>query len=82
MSDMYRAAVPLDGALLALVAQVNRDVAGSTSSIDDVQREFERGAVERHGAIRVGTAEELGLIEPDWPLTWVAFVCRACATWR
>jgi uncharacterized glyoxalase superfamily metalloenzyme YdcJ len=47
MSDMYRREVPQYGALLSLVADVND---GSHAG---------RVAVERHGAIRVGTAREL-----------------------
>lgn len=59
MSAMYRAEVPQYGALLELVSQVNREVLDRTGSIDDAHREFERVQVERHGAIRVGTTEEL-----------------------
>lgn len=47
MSDMYRREVPQYGTLLSLVADVN-----------DAMHEG-RVAVERHGAIRVGTAREL-----------------------
>jgi uncharacterized glyoxalase superfamily metalloenzyme YdcJ len=53
MSDLYRAEVPLYGDLLEIVAACNR--AGGHAARDD-----ERLPVERHGAIRLGTAEELG----------------------
>lgn len=50
LSDMYRREVPLYGTLLELVAETNRAASG------DVAHRLE---VERHGAIRVGTASEL-----------------------
>ncbi len=53
LSLMYRAEVPQYASLLALVARVNRE-AGSEAS-----GEAGRVAVERHGAIRVGRADEL-----------------------
>ncbi|SMO46931.1 2-oxoadipate dioxygenase/decarboxylase HglS [Paracoccus laeviglucosivorans] len=62
MSAMYRNEVPAYGTLLTLVAQVNAEVladdtelAQSLSQIDQLDRISE----ERHGAIRLGTAEEL-----------------------
>lgn len=65
MSEMYRKEVPQYGTLIDLVADVNalalqddpelrRRMAGSG--------ELERLDVERHGAIRVGTAEELATL--------------------
>ncbi len=65
MSDMYQAEVPLYGDLLDLVAEVNQKV---LAEYPDVERhlkrtgEFERLAMERHGAIRLGTAAELATI--------------------
>lgn len=50
LSDMYRREVPLYGTLLELVAETNRAASG------DVAHRLE---IERHGAIRVGTASEL-----------------------
>lgn len=65
MSDMYRAEVPLYGNLIDLVGQVNAD----TLSADDALAqqlartgEIDRLDAERHGAIRVGTADELATI--------------------
>ncbi|MBN2741077.1 MAG: DUF1338 family protein, partial [Rhodobacteraceae bacterium] len=65
MSEMYRAEVPQYGALIELV----RDVNGATLAADpalrarlDAAGELERLDVERHGAIRLGTARELGQI--------------------
>ncbi|AKM08912.1 2-oxoadipate dioxygenase/decarboxylase HglS [Croceicoccus naphthovorans] len=54
MSAMYRAEVPLYGDLLDIVADVNARVPADG---DDPDRD--RLGMERHGAIRVGTAEEL-----------------------
>jgi len=65
MSDMYREEVPLYGALMALVEQTNRDVLARQP---DVARqlhstgEIDRLDMERHGAIRVGTATELATL--------------------
>ena len=62
MSAMYRDEVPAYGTLLALVAEVNREVlardtalAATLKATDQLQRISE----ERHGAIRLGTADEL-----------------------
>ncbi|WP_427148305.1 2-oxoadipate dioxygenase/decarboxylase HglS [Rhizobium leguminosarum] len=62
MSQMYRAEVPQYGTLIELVADVN---AGCLENDPDLRErlaqagELERIDVERHGAIRVGTADEL-----------------------
>lgn len=65
MSDMYREEVPLYGALMELVEQTNRDVLsrepGIASQLDSTG-EIERLHMERHGAIRVGTATELATL--------------------
>ena len=65
MSDMYKAEVPLYGDLLQLVEQVNQQVLHDNPDVaEQLQRsgELERLAMERHGAIRVGTAAELSTI--------------------
>jgi uncharacterized glyoxalase superfamily metalloenzyme YdcJ len=65
MSDMYREEVPLYGALMELVAQTNAQVLSADSSVAQQLRttgEIERLDLERHGAIRVGTAEELATL--------------------
>jgi uncharacterized glyoxalase superfamily metalloenzyme YdcJ len=65
MSSMYRAEVPLYGDLLELVAQVNRDTLRAHPAVADALRhsgELDRLDDERHGAIRVGTAEELATL--------------------
>lgn len=60
MSDLYRSEVPQYGALLELVADINQKVsAGQDSATEEDQH---RITVERHGAIRVGTANELSTI--------------------
>jgi uncharacterized glyoxalase superfamily metalloenzyme YdcJ len=65
MSDMYRAEVPQYGALMALVADVNAaklradpELKARLSQTDDL----DRIGLERHGAIRLGTAQELATI--------------------
>lgn len=65
MSDMYREEVPLYGALMELVAQTNAQVLRDDSRVAQQLRstgEIERLDLERHGAIRIGTAEELATI--------------------
>lgn len=65
MSAMYKNEVPLYGTLLDLVAQVNRRVLQERADIAEhlrVTGEIERLDMERHGAIRVGTAAELSTI--------------------
>ena len=65
MSDMYREEVPLYGALLELVEQTNRDVLERDPPIAAQLHstgEIERLDMERHGAIRVGTASELATL--------------------
>jgi uncharacterized glyoxalase superfamily metalloenzyme YdcJ len=62
MSDMYREEVPLYGALMELVEQTNRSVLDRDTQIArqlESTGEIERLDMERHGAIRVGTATEL-----------------------
>ncbi|MFT4257351.1 MAG: VOC family protein [Pseudoxanthomonas sp.] len=65
MSDMYHAEVPLYGTLMELVAQVNADaLAADPALAARIERngELERIDLERHGAIRVGTAAELSML--------------------
>jgi uncharacterized glyoxalase superfamily metalloenzyme YdcJ len=65
MSDMYRDEVPLYGALMTLVAQTNAHVLEQNPDLaEHLQRtgEIERLGMERHGAIRLGTAAELATI--------------------
>lgn len=65
MSDMYREEVPLYGALMELVAQTNAQVLEQQPAIARQLHstgEIERLDLERHGAIRVGTAEELATL--------------------
>ena len=62
MSDMYKQEVPLYGDLLALVGEVNGQVLVEQPAVaTSLQRtgEIERLDMERHGAIRLGTACEL-----------------------
>ncbi len=65
MSAMYRAEVPHYGTLLDLVAQVNADTLARHPALArrlTEAGELERLDVERHGAIRVGTAQELAVM--------------------
>lgn len=65
MSDMYRQEVPQYGTLLDLVADVNAEVLAADPSLKaqlGQAGELERLDLERHGAIRLGTAEELSTI--------------------
>ncbi|MDA9446102.1 2-oxoadipate dioxygenase/decarboxylase HglS [Bradyrhizobium sp. CCBAU 21360] len=62
MSDMYRAEVPQYGTLMELVADVNAETLRAAPQMRArlaQSGEIERLGVERHGAIRVGTAQEL-----------------------
>ncbi len=65
MSDMYRLEVPLYGELMSLVAQVNAQVLADDPALAQrLDRNDERARLdlERHGAIRVGSAEELSML--------------------
>ena len=65
MSDMYRQEVPLYGELMALVAEVNAQVLADDPALAaQLDRNDERARLdlERHGAIRVGTAAELAML--------------------
>ena len=65
MSDMYREEVPLYGALMELVAETNTRVLDTEPLLaQQLQRtgEIRRLDMERHGAIRLGTAAELATI--------------------
>ncbi|GHC25321.1 DUF1338 domain-containing protein [Kushneria pakistanensis] len=64
MSDMYRAEVPQYGTLLKLVADINaqtlyHNAHGQDALTDRGGSELARIEIERHGAIRLGTASEL-----------------------
>ncbi|MBA1204072.1 VOC family protein [Pseudomonas capeferrum] len=65
MSLMYKQEVPLYGTLLELVSEINQQVMAHQPEVAQALRwtgEIERLDQERHGAIRVGTAEELATI--------------------
>lgn len=65
MSAMYQAEVPQYETLLALVEQVNRETLDRDPALAErlaSHDELARLGVERHGAIRVGTAEELAML--------------------
>jgi uncharacterized glyoxalase superfamily metalloenzyme YdcJ len=65
MSDMYKQEVPLYGDLLALIGEVNRETLDAQPALaESLQRtgEIKRLDMERHGAIRLGTAQELATI--------------------
>ena len=65
MSDMYQDEVPLYSALLELVADINNQTMSQQPELTRHLRqtgEIERLDMERHGAIRVGTAAELATL--------------------
>jgi len=65
MSAMYRDEVPLYGALMELVAETNAHVLDTQPGVAQQLRrtgEIQRLDLERHGAIRLGAAEELATI--------------------
>ena len=65
MSDMYRDEVPQYGDLIDLVGDVNTSVLASDPDLRasmEAADELDRLDVERHGAIRLGTAQELSAI--------------------
>ena len=65
MSEMYRQEVPQYGDLIELVAQVNDEVLQAQPAMQAAMAqadELARLDVERHGAIRVGTAQELSTL--------------------
>lgn len=65
MSAMYQTEVPQYGTLLELVEQVNQETLSQQPTLRrrlEAQDELARLSVERHGAIRVGSAEELSML--------------------
>jgi uncharacterized glyoxalase superfamily metalloenzyme YdcJ len=65
MSEMYKSEVPQYRALTQLVADVNGEVLTRNPELEKQLKlagERDRLGVERHGAIRIGTAEELSII--------------------
>lgn len=62
MSEMYREEVPAYGTLMALVARVNDETLAQKPDLKErlsATDNLDRISEERHGAIRLGTAEEL-----------------------
>ncbi|HET7315166.1 2-oxoadipate dioxygenase/decarboxylase HglS [Salinisphaera sp.] len=65
MSRMYKREVPQYGALLELVADINARTLEDNPALAKrmaAANELDRLAVERHGAIRLGTPDELGML--------------------
>ncbi|MGO2240270.1 MAG: 2-oxoadipate dioxygenase/decarboxylase HglS [Halomonas sp.] len=65
MSAMYQTEVPQYGTLLELVEQVNQETLNQQPALRrrlEAQGELARLSVERHGAIRVGSADELSML--------------------
>lgn len=65
MSEMYRQEVPQYGTLIDLVAEVNAQTLQADPALRERMArsgELDRLDVERHGAIRVGTPEELATL--------------------
>lgn len=59
MSDMYKREVPLYGTLLEIVAEINTKVLREKPELQALYGNLERINEERHGAIRVGTPQEM-----------------------
>ncbi|MEI9418490.1 2-oxoadipate dioxygenase/decarboxylase HglS [Mesorhizobium sp. Cs1321R2N1] len=62
MSNMYRTEVPQYGALVELVSEINAATLANDPELEQALRrngELDQLGVERHGAIRLGTTEEL-----------------------
>lgn len=59
LSDMYQKEVPQYGKLLEIVSTINQEMQDRLRGPQDIR---ERVEVERHGAIRLGTAQELATI--------------------
>ncbi|KAF7533507.1 hypothetical protein G7054_g7025 [Neopestalotiopsis clavispora] len=62
MSQMYKEEVPLYGDLVQIVGGVNREIISQNSTEPPTADRLERLMLERHGAIRLGTPEELGTV--------------------
>lgn len=65
MSQMYQAEVPAYGQLVELVQNINHDLLSQTHTNElglSSDEDTERLSEERHGAIRLGTAEELAMM--------------------
>lgn len=65
MSEMYQKEVPLYGDLIDLVSEVNTEVLNEQPEIRQQLEhtgEIDRLGMERHGAIRLGTAAELSMM--------------------
>ncbi|MDF3855764.1 2-oxoadipate dioxygenase/decarboxylase HglS [Paracoccus pantotrophus] len=65
MSAMYRDEVPAYGTLMDLVARVNEEVLAARPDLKsrlEATDNLERISQERHGAIRLGSAEELAMM--------------------
>ncbi len=65
MSRMYQQEVPQYGTLMQLVAEVNEQTLADEPALQQQLQdsgELERLSLERHGAIRVGTAAELNML--------------------
>lgn len=59
MSAMYKAEVPLYGDLVDIVHNVNEEVRSRSPSSAEINSNPQRISVERHGAVRLGTPQEL-----------------------
>ena len=65
MSAMYRSEVPLYGELIEIVSDVNLATLKARPDLHEAMEQaddLERLDIERHGAIRVGTAKELSTL--------------------
>jgi uncharacterized glyoxalase superfamily metalloenzyme YdcJ len=81
MSDMYRAEVPAYGTLIDIVEHSNATTAGTSAAFRkllDHDGGLERISAERHGAIRLGTAQVRSLACIQWGITIWARLGSPC----
>ena len=62
LSDMYKKEVPLYGDLMDIVSGINQDVLAQNPELESELGNLDRLTEERHGAIRLGKPEELGIM--------------------
>ena len=70
---MYRTEVPQYGTLLNLVADINQHTLAHNPALREALAQagdMDRIDVERHGAIRLGTAHELATLSRLYRATW------------
>ena len=81
MSAMYRDEVPAYGTLMALVAKVNDETLAADPHLKarlEATDSLDRISEERHGAIRLGTPEELSMMRRAFAVMGMRNWLRSC----